>query len=157
VSRRGAVEHLLSVLYVYPFRCQLCGHRFKLWQWGEVYRKTYYEPREFERLAVSLTATLWKESGEHGPATLRDLSIRGCALSSAIEFREGNILRLELHKPDEDRAIVVQAAIVRNARASHSEIEFLQLNPPERERLRKLVRSLLTSGTMAGAASETRT
>jgi len=143
VSRRGGLERMLSSFYIYPFRCQLCGHRFKLLQWGEMYRKTYYDRREFERLPVSLDASIWGESGEHDEGTLRDLSMGGCGLTTGVAFGEGSILRLELHVPDEDLPIVVQAAVVRNAASSHSEIEFLRLQHAERERLRVLVKELL--------------
>jgi hypothetical protein len=155
VSRRGAFERLLSSVYIYPFRCQLCGYRFKLFQWGEVYRKAYYDHREFERLPVSFDASLWKESGEHGHGTLRDLSIGGCGLATEVAVAPGNILRLELHIPDDALPIVVQAGIIRNASARHSEIEFLHLHPPERERLRALVKNLLRSRN-AATASEAR-
>jgi hypothetical protein len=141
VSRHGVLERLLSLFYVFPFRCQLCGHRFKLWQWGEVYHKTYFEGFEFEPLPVSLSVALWKESGEQGPGTLRDLSMRGCGITSGVALAQGNILRLELHIPEEPRAIVVQAAVVRTVTENHSQVEFLQLNSHERERLRALVRS----------------
>jgi hypothetical protein len=143
VSRRGGWEWLLSIFYVYPFRCQLCGHRFRLLRWGEMYRKTYYDRHEFERRPVSLTASIWGESGEHGEGTLQDLSIRGCRLTTGVPFRQGSILRLELHVPKDDLPIVVQAGVVRNANSSHSEVEFLQLQHAERERLRVLVKDLL--------------
>jgi len=32
VSRAGLSERLLSVFYVYPFKCQLCGYRFRFFQ-----------------------------------------------------------------------------------------------------------------------------
>jgi len=38
VSRIGS-ERLISLFYIYPFRCQWCGHRFRLLQWGVTYRK----------------------------------------------------------------------------------------------------------------------
>jgi hypothetical protein len=38
VSRIG-FERLISLFYIYPFRCQPCGHRFRLLQWGVTYRK----------------------------------------------------------------------------------------------------------------------
>jgi len=28
VRRRGLLDHLLSIVYIYPFRCQVCFHRF---------------------------------------------------------------------------------------------------------------------------------
>jgi hypothetical protein len=145
VSRHGGFERLLSLFYIYPFRCQLCGHRFKLLRWGKMYRKTYYDRREFERTPVSLSASIWGESGEHGEGWLQDLSMRGCRLTSGVAFVEGRIVRLELHVRDDDLPIVVQAAIVRNAGSSHMEIEFLQLDHVERERLRLLVKDLLAA------------
>jgi len=156
VSRRGALEQLLSRLYVYPFRCQMCGHRFKLLRWREVYRKTYYDEREFKRQPVSLTTAIWAESGQHCDATLQNLSIRGCRLAGGSAFGQGSILRLELHIPDDTLPIVVQAAVVRNAIALHSEIEFLQLQPPERERLRAFLRSLFASRKAEAEESVTR-
>jgi hypothetical protein len=149
VSRHGSLEHLLSVFYIYPFRCQLCGHRFKLLRWGKMYRKTYYDRREFERTPVSLRASIWGESGEHGEGSLQDLSMRGCRLSARIAFVEGSIVRLELHVSDDDLPIVVQAGIVRNAGSNHMEIEFLQLQHVERERLRLLVKDLLAARVAA--------
>jgi hypothetical protein len=145
VSRRSGFERILSSFYIYPFRCQLCGHRFKLLQWGELYRKTFYDRREFERLPVCLNASIWAESGEHGEGTLRDLSMQGCGLTTSVAFSEGSILRLELHDPNDDLPIIVQAAVVRNAAPSHSEIEFLRLHHAERERLRLFVKGLLAA------------
>jgi hypothetical protein len=110
-----------------------------------VYRKTYYDHREFERLPISFSVSIWGESGEHGHGTLQDLSIKGCRLATAVAFRQGNILRLELHVPNDTVPIVVQAAVVRNIGAFHCEIEFLQLHHAERERLRAMVKGLLAS------------
>lgn len=145
MSRRGGLERILSSLYIYPFQCQLCGHRFKRLQWGEMYRKTYYDRREFERMPVSLDVSIWGESGEHGEGTLRDLSMSGCGLTTGVAFGQGSILRMELHVPNDGLPIVVQAAVVRNAGSSRSEIEFLRLQHPERERLRVLVKDLLAA------------
>jgi hydrogenase maturation factor HypF (carbamoyltransferase family) len=39
VSRANLVEHFLSRYYIYPFRCQVCGHRFKVWQRGVAYTR----------------------------------------------------------------------------------------------------------------------
>ena len=38
VSRDG-FEHLMSVFYIYPFRCQPCGHRSRILQWGVTYTR----------------------------------------------------------------------------------------------------------------------
>jgi len=37
--RHGLAEILVSVMYIYPFRCQLCAHRFRALQWGIRYHR----------------------------------------------------------------------------------------------------------------------
>ena len=36
-AHRVGPERLISLFYIYPFRCQPCGHRFRLLQWGVTY------------------------------------------------------------------------------------------------------------------------
>jgi hypothetical protein len=146
ISRRGACELLLSLFYIYPFRCQLCGHRFKLLRWGKVYHKGFYNRREFERRPISLKTSIWGESGEHGEGNIEDLSVIGCTMASGVAFREGSIVRLEVHVSEDDAPIVVQAGVVRNTGTGHSEIEFLRMEYADKERLRVLVREALAEG-----------
>ena len=47
-ARRGAFEHLISVFYVYPFRCKACRHRFRSMQWRIEYTRI-----ELDRIAES--------------------------------------------------------------------------------------------------------
>ena len=44
VSRVGP-ERLMSLFYIYPFRCQPCGHRFRLLQWGVTYTRIEEDQR----------------------------------------------------------------------------------------------------------------
>ena len=37
--RVGFIERLLSLVYVYPFRCARCLHRFRVMRWGTRYYK----------------------------------------------------------------------------------------------------------------------
>lgn len=39
IPRVGVVDHLLSVAYIYPFRCGHCLRRFRATQWGKRYRR----------------------------------------------------------------------------------------------------------------------
>jgi hypothetical protein len=39
IGRRGVREYFLSVIYVYPFRCESCGHFFRACEWGIRYRR----------------------------------------------------------------------------------------------------------------------
>ena len=40
----GALETLLGIIYVYPFKCQLCGFRFRMPQWGVRYVRVPEDP-----------------------------------------------------------------------------------------------------------------
>ena len=42
--RNGLAEKIFSVLYVYPFRCQFCAHRFLALQWGARYHRRGLAP-----------------------------------------------------------------------------------------------------------------
>jgi predicted nucleic acid-binding Zn ribbon protein len=44
-ASRVGLERLMSLFYVYPFRCQWCGHRFRLFQWGVTYRRIDLDSR----------------------------------------------------------------------------------------------------------------
>jgi hypothetical protein len=35
--RDGLLERALSVIYIYPFRCDDCFHRFRAMRWGKRY------------------------------------------------------------------------------------------------------------------------
>ncbi len=37
--RSGLAEEMFSLIYLYPFRCQLCAHRFFALQWGVHYHR----------------------------------------------------------------------------------------------------------------------
>ena len=38
-ASRVSFERLMSVFYIYPFRCLPCGHRFRVLKWGVTYTK----------------------------------------------------------------------------------------------------------------------
>ena len=39
VGRRSVWDYLLSVIYLYPFKCAACKHGFRVIQWGVRYRR----------------------------------------------------------------------------------------------------------------------
>ena len=47
---RDSFERLMSSFYIYPFRCQECGCRFKILQWGVRYSKIEIETASGRRL-----------------------------------------------------------------------------------------------------------
>src|SRR2546428_6968791 len=73
-SRVGAFERLISSLYVYPFRCQRCSHRFRALNWGHRYPHPKGERRDYERVAVRLPARLTAGT-ERADAETTDLAV----------------------------------------------------------------------------------
>lgn len=137
-TRNGSVEDLLGVVYVYPFRCQLCSHRFRTFQLGVRYHRTPVDRRQYERMAVQLHVVLAGELGEYRGTTL-DMSLGGCAIEATGPFLEGSLWSVRLQNPNDHRPITVEAVVVRSARASRIGLEFLRLAPEEKDRLGQLM------------------
>src|SRR3989441_7527009 len=87
-SRVGAFERLISSLYVYPFRCQRCSHRFRALNWGHRYPHPKGERRDYERVAVRLPARLTAGT-ESADAETTHLSVSGCAVRTDARFPPG--------------------------------------------------------------------
>src|SRR5205809_2562245 len=94
-SRVGAFERLISVLYVYPFRCQRCTFRFRRLNWGHRYPNSKGDRRDYERVVVRLPARL-TAGAESAEAETTDLSISGCAVRTSARFPPGPDVRFIL-------------------------------------------------------------
>jgi hypothetical protein len=146
--RRGVKERLLSLIYIYPFRCQVCGHRFKAFRFRVRYAKQLLDRRQYERLPTHVLTT-FSESvrpGQYrvGQGVVTDISLGGCYLQTVARCLEGAVLSMELQTVDHAPAIVVEAAIVRSVRPTGMGLEFLRLHESDQERLREFMRQLLT-------------
>jgi hypothetical protein len=142
VTRVGLGERLVSLFYVYPYRCQLCGHRFKFLQWGIKYKRIEEDRREYERMAASFPITF--DAGTvQGRGLAVDISMAGCTFHTEVELVEGNILRMRLELPEETSPLTVEAVIIRTLRSGRVGVEFLQFENGERERLQRFIRALL--------------
>jgi PilZ domain len=144
VSRVGLDELLLSLVYVYPFKCQLCGHRFKLLQWGVTYTKHEEDRREYDRLTASFPLT-FTAGTVNGNGLGVDISMGGCTFHTETPLTEGNILRMALQLSNETAPVNVEAAVIRNVTPGRAGVEFLRIENGERERLQRFVRGLTHS------------
>ena len=142
VSRVGLGERLISLFYVYPFRCQLCGHRFQLLQWGVKYKRIEEDRREYERMPASFPVT-FELGAIQGRGLVVDISMAGCTFHTETELVEGNILRMRLELPEETSPVSVEAVIIRSFGSGRVGVEFVQFENGERERLQRFIRGLL--------------
>jgi hypothetical protein len=142
VRREAITERIVSLFYVYPFRCQLCGCRFSAVQWGVRYSRVDEDSREYERLPVNFPVSFVADQKE-GKGWASDVSMSGCTVRSETELSYGQIVSMTLQIPDQDLFVAVNAAVVRNVQPRRIGLEFLRLQEAERKRLQLFIRSEL--------------
>ncbi|MGH7473925.1 MAG: PilZ domain-containing protein [Candidatus Methylomirabilales bacterium] len=139
IRRQGLLEYLLSIAYIYPFRCQVCSHRFRTFQWGVRYVKQALEKRQQDRLVTRFQIT-FSGNGIDGSGMVTLVSLGGCAIETDTKLSSGQILQLQLKPSDRDPAVAVDAAVVRGIRSPLVGLQFLRFRMEERERLSQFVR-----------------
>jgi len=142
VRIKALKDRLLSRFYCYPFRCQICRSRFRVWQWGVEYLTAAADWREYERLAMNFPISF---IGEHiaGGGTVSDISINGCAFVTEAQLTEASVIRLALRISNELEPVDIEAAVVRHVRPDgRAGVEFLRVQPAERKRLQLFIRGL---------------
>jgi PilZ domain-containing protein len=142
VSRIGLLEVALSYFYIYPFKCQLCAKRFRLFQWGVRYVRVEKDRREYDRIEINFPLAFFGQdvSGDGG---VLNISMGGCSFRTRSKIESGTILNLSLKISRDVPPVIVDGAIVRNVRAGIVRVEFRQWQQSERERLQLFVRGLL--------------
>lgn len=136
------LERLCSVFLFYPYRCQLCAHRFL----ARPEPKGHAHHREFERITVRFPTSFsasYLGSRVTGEGTLHSLSIRGCGLATTSPAEKGAFLRVLFSYAEHEAPIEVQVAVVRSVEEARMGLEFLGIKPEEEERLRYLMETLL--------------
>ena len=131
--RTGIVERLISLVSVYPFRCQVCRHRFLGWRPGIRDSGSPDDRREYTRADVRLPAVV-SFHGLRAPGELTNLSVTGATLQSDFGAAEGALVQLEIELPD-GQVVAVDGALVRSVRGGSLGLEFTTVRVPERARL----------------------
>lgn len=134
VSRNGLAESLLGLVYVYPFKCQICGFRFRMLKWGVRYVRVAEDHREYDRMPMSFPLT-FQDKNLNGKGTAINVSMGGCRFSTLSQVAIGVILQLGLRISDDVPPVEVDAAVARYVRGQSVGVEFLQWRQSERERL----------------------
>ena len=142
--RKGVHEYVLSAVYIYPYRCQLCAHRFLRAEPGKRYNESTVDKRQYERVKTKFPVTFVGEKAS-GAGTVGRLSLGGCELESSLKLMEGMMFNLRLQPPDLNPPINVETAIVRSVRPPVVGLEFLRTNPTEQFRLIQFIAGLLTA------------
>jgi len=142
VPRAGLSEVVLSVFYVYPFKCQLCGERFRDLQWGVRYTRVEEDRRDYDRMEIDFPIGF---AGDdiRGDGAVLNVSMGGCRFKTGAQLGLGTILRVELRVSADLPPVIVDAAVVRSVGGGSIGVEFLQWQEGERQRLQLFVRGML--------------
>ena len=139
--RIGILERVISLFYVYPFRCQLCSARFSNFQWGVRYDKQE-DLRQYERIGVRFPV-LFTSARTTGKGMITDISVADCAVESQVALKVGDTLKLELYAKAGRTPIVIEKAVVRSIRKSTAGIQFTDVSEADQARLNRLVSDMV--------------
>jgi hypothetical protein len=117
-------EHVASFIFVAPFRCPSCSHRFlasRLW----LNHPTHpIDRREHLRIPVRLYLS-FSGGKVRGEGTVLDLSMGGCIIKSETQVHPDDIFYLQLSLGDGEAPLEV-AAMVRSVSARGIAFKFLR-------------------------------
>ncbi|MBD0306019.1 MAG: PilZ domain-containing protein [Nitrospiraceae bacterium] len=118
------VEWLADALWISPFRCQQCGHRFSALRVGRCYSARLVDRREYKRIPVRLSLS-FSRGRIGGKGTVTDISMGGCVIESDAPVKTDDILYLQLYIATHQPPIEV-AAMVRSVTARGIGVKFLR-------------------------------
>ena len=137
--RSGVADRLLGTFTIYPFRCQLCAHRFTAFL-----GKLKTNPRRnYARVPVQYSAQV---RPVHDPTqrivvegTMVNLSLRGCRIKTSQRLPMGCHVMLELQPGEYDLPIMIDEAIVRARFTDGVGLRFSSFLRSEESRLRRIL------------------
>ena len=138
----GRVERLLSHVNVFPFRCQLCANRFRVFYSGARHNTQAFDRRQYTRLPASIEAQILDHKQLPVINRITDISMDGCTLQTT-GFPKGAFIELVLKPTVEEETIRIETAMVCSVRPSSMGIRFLEVPPEHYRRLAQVILGLL--------------
>lgn len=138
----GILERLAGLLFIHPFRCQLCTHRFRAFLPSAAALGQKVDRRQYVRFSARFPVTFTGEGGR-GEGTATDISMGGCALESDATLMPSMVLKLKLRVSEYALPVEVEAAVVRSIRSKIAGLEFVRFAPQEKYRLNQYVAGLV--------------
>lgn len=135
---RNAWDHLFTMVYCYPFRCQLCRARYRVIQPRYRFEAERADWREYVRIPVEFRAFF---SGEQirGEGTMVDTSINGCWIKSGIRVPKGAAIRLRVYGVAQEPPIEIEATIAWCRAGRGFGLTFFKMAPEHEAWLRQLI------------------
>ena len=117
-------ERVAKLLFVAPFRCQTCSHRFLAFSLGYDYLKDIIDRREHKRIPVRL-ALSFSGGRIRGTGMVRDISMGGCIIDCETIVQIDDIFYLQLFLGEQEMPVEV-AAMVRSVSNKRIGFKFLR-------------------------------
>ena len=134
-------EHLASFLFVAPFHCPSCSHRFLASHLWLDHSTHSIDRREHLRIPVRLFLS-FSGGKVRGEGTVLDLSMGGCIIKSETQVHTNDIFYLQLSLDDTEPPLEV-AAMVHSVSARGIAFKFLRA-AQENKRLLAFVQAQTT-------------
>lgn len=142
IHRRGIVDYLLSLCFIYSYSCRACSQCFTAFRSNFVIftrRKNNdsVQPparRRHRRFETSFTIVFsWEGTEVEGIVT--DIGLGGCRVNTDVELAEDCCLKLKLQVPGDKPDIRVEDAVVRTIEKGSFGVSFSRVLGDEKERL----------------------
>jgi PilZ domain len=117
-------EHLASFLFMAPFLCPSCSHRFLTSRLWLDHSEHVIDRREHLRIPVRLYLS-FSGGKVRGEGTVLDLSMGGCIIKSETQVHTNDIFYLQLSLGERESPLEV-AAMVRSISARGIAFKFLR-------------------------------
>ena len=147
-------EHVAALLFIVPFHCSHCSHRFLACRIGLRRAQQGIDRREHLRIPVRLFLSF--SGGKiRGEGMVMDLSMGGCIIKSQTQVHVDDIFYLEIAITNQEAPIEV-AAMVRSVSARGIAFKFLR-KAQDNKRLLAFIQSNSgsTSSVLAKAVEPT--
>ena len=131
-------ELVAALIWIVPFQCQHCCHRFLARRASTAGSPHIVERREHLRIPVRLCLS-FSGGKVRGVGTVLDLSLGGCIIESETHVRVDDIFYLEIALAEDDAPVEV-AAMVRSVTARGIAFKFLR-KAQENKRLLTFIQS----------------
>ena len=109
------------------------------------------ERRSRPRLSVNLEA-VWDSPSDNHPALITDLSLGGCYLNTVGETRVGETVGFRALMPDGDW-LYIEGAVRHHTAGLGFGVQFVDLDPDQREKVEWLIQIALESGSATDTIS----
>jgi PilZ domain len=117
------LERLLQFVHIYPFRCQLCSHRFLTFSLGRSYPTDVIDRREHVRIPVNMELA-FSAGRIRGQGQVLNLSVGGCMIETRASVHRDDIYHLELYVAEGEPPLEL-SAIVRSVSGCRVGLKFL--------------------------------